>query len=50
MDAPDAMLGEPSTDRDLMGCDRDMCKMWKEGCVDRIRKELERINKKYDLL
>ena len=39
-----------AADHDLMGCDRDMCRMWKEGYVDRIQKELERINKKYDLL
>lgn len=34
-------------EHDLMGCDRDMCRMWKEGYVERIRRKLEEVNAKY---
>ena len=34
-------------DHNLMGCDRDMCMLWKEGYVDRIRKALDEASAKY---
>lgn len=37
-------------EHNLMGCDRDMCTLWKGGYVDRIRKAVEQANKKYGLI
>ena len=34
-------------DHDLMGCDRTMCMMWKEGYVDRIRQIADEAVAKY---
>lgn len=36
-------------EHDLMGCDRDMCMMWKEGYVERIRRTLDEVNAKYGM-
>ena len=35
-------------EHNLMGCDRDMCRMWKEGYVERIRRKLEEVNTKFE--
>lgn len=37
-------------EHNLMGCDRDMCTLWKGGYVDRIRKAVDQANKKYGLI
>ena len=34
-------------EHDLMGCDRSMCMLWKNGYVDRIRRTVQEINEKY---
>lgn len=34
-------------DCNLMGCDRDMCVIWKEGYAERIQKEIEAVNIQY---
>lgn len=34
-------------EHELMGCDREMCSIWKNGYVDRIEKAIQEVNLKY---